>query len=689
MDRTQRIALFLITLVLLSIIFYFWQDTPLPQSVTATVIFTSLVMVSFVTLFLEHWFTKPTDVLAASISILLLLAPLSQQLDALGVWYAIFFWYNLVMAAAALLALLLLDNTKASASLQNRMSYYMKEFATTFGHGRLLYFALFILTMLFYIDSQSSFFMVLFVYSAAILLADPKRFLLRLATGNPSHSDDIGEIFGVQSKNIFLVKLYHERKPVRRFDFVEFRYSMDMSDRVRKGLIIDNYLLNQEQWVKVLTSSDISKSVGDAAVHVDIRDNVVYKLVPDDSEQVLPRFVGVVVENSNILTLRFEYGSNVPVAEGTLLEVTVGTVPVLYQIVQGVTGTELLESKNEAGFIIGHAVQLGTWNAETLAFDRFGWLPEVNSPVYLAKTVKAAQSPPGEFLIGHIPDTNFPVFLNKEHAISHHLAILGVTGSGKSVLARDLIRRFAADATKIICVDFTNEYTRRFADLDAGSIVSADRAEAMFQAIDALSEEMAEFKNKRNQGRITHFEKILTQHFNEVITGFLQSNRRISIFELPDVSNTTSILDYTRWFFKILFQIAKSNANCGKQICMVLEEAHTVVPEWNFIGTDDKVSQSLVNSIGQIALQGRKYQIGFMVIAQRTANVSKTVLTQCNSVIAFQQFDKTGADFLTNYMGSEMVAALPMLRPRQAIAVGKAFRSGMPTIFQVPHIDEP
>ena len=48
-----------------------------------------------------------------------------------------------------------------------------------------------------------------------------------------------------------------------------------------------------------------------------------------------------------------------------------------------------------------------------------------------------------------------------------------------------------------------------------------------------------------------------------------------------------------------------------------------------------------------------------MVVAQRTANVSKTVLTQCNSVIAFQQFDKTSTDFLTNYMGSEMAAALP------------------------------
>lgn len=167
------------------------------------------------------------------------------------------------------------------------------------------------------------------------------------------------------------------------------------------------------------------------------------------------------------------------------------------------------------------------------------------------------------------------------------------------------------------------------------------------------------------------------------------SENPIGLFELPDVSNTTGILEYTKWFFRGLFQLARQDQNLGKQVCVVLEEAHTVIPEWNFIGIDEKKAQSLVNSISQIALQGRKHNIGFMVIAQRTANVSKTVLTQCNTVIAFQQFDKTSADFLLNYMGADMVAALPSLRFRQAIAVGKAFRSGVPMIFEVPEIQEP
>src|SRR5690606_29778531 len=122
-------------------------------------------------------------------------------------------------------------------------------------------------------------------------------------------------------------------------------------------------------------------------------------------------------------------------------------------------------------------------------------------------------------------------------------------------------------------------------------------------------------------------------------------------FSLPDVTNSSVLLDYTKWFFKILFKIAKESQCRGQKVCVVLEEAHTVIPEWNFLGIEEKRASALVNSIGQIALQGRKYGVGIVLVAQRTASVSKTVLTQCNTIIAFQQFDKTSADFLGNYMG--------------------------------------
>ena len=106
------------------------------------------------------------------------------------------------------------------------------------------------------------------------------------------------------------------------------------------------------------------------------------------------------------------------------------------------------------------------------------------------------------------------------------------------------------------------------------------------------------------------------------------------------------------------------------------------------MGTSENASKATVNSISQIALQGRKYEIGFIVIAQRTANVSKTVLTQCNSIIAFQELDKTTSEFLANYMGRDYVEMLPTLKPRMAIAMGKAFRSTAPMLFEVPTINE-
>ncbi|HAT9483352.1 TPA: hypothetical protein JBD03_14290 [Legionella pneumophila subsp. pneumophila] len=142
-------------------------------------------------------------------------------------------------------------------------------------------------------------------------------------------------------------------------------------------------------------------------------------------------------------------------------------------------------------------------------------------------------------------------------------------------------------------------------------------------------------------------------------------------------------------YASVLFEIAKERLISGlpKRICVVLEEAHTIIPEWNFAGSSDKSSQSLVNSIGQIALQGRKYEIGFLVIAQRTANVSKTILTQCNTVICFQAYDETSFSFLGNYVGKDLVQVLPNLKQYHAVVAGKAIKSNMPMIIDLSRLN--
>ena len=158
----------------------------------------------------------------------------------------------------------------------------------------------------------------------------------------------------------------------------------------------------------------------------------------------------------------------------------------------------------------------------------------------------------------------------------------------------------------------------------------------------------------------------------------------IGVFELPELSNTAEAIEFTQLFLERIFTHAKQQGGLAKPLCLVLEEAHTVIPEQNSIGTNDWDAKAMVNKIAQIALQGRKYGVGFIVIAQRTANVTKTVLSQCNTVICFSAFDKTGYGFLENYMGAEMIAAVPNLKFLQVVLVGKASLSSRPVIVELP-----
>lgn len=490
----------------------------------------------------------------------------------------------------------------------------------------------------------------------------------------------VGKIFSVQSSNIFLVLSDSDNTQVRKFDYVKFRSTVDKANRV--GLVLDIQLLNQEMWFKVLCTPELCELCEIDSVQ--LISNNVYKISPPSDHLYTNRFVGVITENSCIEKIRFVYYSRNEIANGQLVELMVADHKVLYQVVQGITKIEPLERKNETGLIIGEAVQLGEWDEGNKRFIQFGWVPEVNTAVFLASDIDPQEVEAGEYCIGHIPETNYPVIVSKEMLVTHHTAILGVTGSGKSVFARDLIRQIQRDA-KVIIVDLSGEYRRYFENIV--SVISDTNSEIAFKAIEDLSLERSKFPSQQNKTIINLAIERAKDAFETSITEFILSNNSISIFELPDITNSSDIIEYTKWFFLSLFSVAKKLTG-NRRVCVVLEEAHTVVPEYNQLGVSDNASKATVNSIAQIALQGRKYNIGFLVIAQRTANVSKTVLTQCNTIIAFQEFDKTSSDFLSNYMGSEYVTSLPNLKNRMAIAMGKALKSTVPIIFQVPIIQE-
>lgn len=91
-------------------------------------------------------------------------------------------------------------------------------------------------------------------------------------------------------------------------------------------------------------------------------------------------------------------------------------------------------------------------------------------------------------IIGYIPGTNYPAIINKQYAVTHHTAIVGITGSGKSVFARNLINQISNDETEVIIVDLTGEYKEKIPGLS--TIISNQDSKIVSDAIETLAQKM-------------------------------------------------------------------------------------------------------------------------------------------------------------------------------------------------------
>lgn len=682
MSKKYRLILMAISIVILCVIGWFIKRdfSFLYQDYWFTSGLLLLIMLSLVD---QPFFSKDSDIFVNSVTAALSLLLVAQNERDFVFW--IFFSVVVYLLISSYILLLIRSKNLYE---EHTVVQFISRLNRHIGKPNVLFSAFFLWGGIrqFTINSNEFnallwFWIIFIILNIPSLAALIEKLFAVKKEGNIENA--IGRIFGVQSKNTFLIKLLENRTTsLKVFDFVEFEYSMDKTRH--KGLVLDVYLLNQEQWIKVLTTNELTSNVPDTCSSC-IPD-IVYKVNPPEQSLYINSLVGIVVEGSVIEKIRFSYNSRVEIFNGQLLELTIGKHRVIYQVVQGITKIELLENKNESGLIIGEAIQLGEWNQEHEQFEHFGWVPSINTPIFIASNIDDVIIGQDEFQIGTIPNTNYPVIINKEIAVTHHTAILGVTGCGKSVFARNLVNNIASNTTKVIIVDLTGEYKNRYENIT--TIVNDERSKAAFEAIESIANEKAKFANQQNKEIIKQGETKLKQSFYDSIKEFLEGDDNKSIFEIPDITNNSDILDYTKWFFWTLFKTAKTKNNFGKRVCVVLEEAHTIIPELNTMGVSDFASKATVNSIAQIALQGRKYNIGFIVIAQRTANVSKTVLTQCNSIVVFKSLDKTSCDFLSNYMGNEFIEILPSLKFRTAISIGKAFKSTTPMIFEVPEIQE-
>ena len=68
-------------------------------------------------------------------------------------------------------------------------------------------------------------------------------------------------------------------------------------------------------------------------------------------------------------------------------------------------------------------------------------------------------------------------------------------------------------------------------------------------------------------------------------------------------------------------------------VCIVCDEAHLYLPVKEAVGVTERRA---VEVFERIAKEGRKYGVALLVVSQRPADVSRTILSQCNNFIAMR-----------------------------------------------------
>lgn len=672
-ESSYRSAFLLLVFLVLAISAYFVGDKALNENNGVLLALYGVVLsLAFATQVSEIYFTKPNDVVVNAITCLVVMLPQrSLLIDSPFYWVVIGFAVSGLVFA--LLSNLFFDAARGASP--RGLSKLLLNLAQLFGSGRLLFGMCAFLLML-RVREHTWPFGAALIAVLALLLLTPSAF--RSIVTHLRRADAVdGVVTQILGNDRVRTKFTVKVSPNDFFAVMlggETRFAM--ACRIVQGASdadVDLHLLSGEDVTDELRSQ--STKMRDGVARVIQR--------PANASQLL----GVVTENTDVLAIAYRPIPDATQAMGDIVAATVRGREVYYQIQNAAISIEPTAGSDKGEFIQVKAAQLGVWDAERQIFDREGWVPNPNSAVRKPRTFPAANPQLGEVSLGNIPGTDFLVSMNVREAITHHIAVLGVTGVGKSVFVRELVKNIPIGSAKFICIDITGEYISKVSD--AVSLVSVEKQEEIAKAISDLYDEKAKYPDKQKRPLIVGFENTIKGAFEERIRAFLASDDQVAVLEMADLDGTLQNYEYLKWFFRAAMAVAKSRPQPVEQLlCLVLEEAHTIVPEWNFLGDSDRSASSVVNSISQVALQGRKYGVGLLVIAQRTANVSKTVLTQCNTVICFQQFDRTSFEFLNSFMGGDAENILPNLKLRTAVAAGKAIRSTAPLVFRVPEIQE-
>ncbi|MCY3413289.1 MAG: ATP-binding protein [Candidatus Heimdallarchaeota archaeon] len=330
--------------------------------------------------------------------------------------------------------------------------------------------------------------------------------------------------------------------------------------------------------------------------------------------------------------------------------------------------------------------------------------------------------------LGRLRQSEMSASINLDNLLQKHLAILSISGGGKSyttsVLIEEILRRHPNEGRPaLVLFDVHGEYgdlTRltsdsRFFNVDVQKISS----DSLSMAIGNLrvgdfgklfptmsSAQMRELSRILSDLRFDNkpftiesiISKVYEREMNPLVKeallgwlGQLQSTHLFSNVENPDLLHTIkpgrlTIIDLSsltslwkkrvilHYYLSRLFELRRSQEI--PPVISFIEEAHQFAPE-----TESSSAKSIIHTI---AREGRKFLCSLVLISQRPVNLSTTALSQCNSHLIMRILNPYDLSYIgktSEGINQETLQLLTTLGVGEALLAGSAVN--FPIFIQV------
>ena len=317
--------------------------------------------------------------------------------------------------------------------------------------------------------------------------------------------------------------------------------------------------------------------------------------------------------------------------------------------------------------------------------------------------------------------------------LTRHLAILAVTGGGKSntvcVLARELVSRLGGT---VVIFDMHGEYGALGLDeervnfppvainplkvtlgelLDLAKVpenatkqqrairkaleqvrngIRANKVDlSRTSFLDALMDLLREMEEDGAAGAYKRIEDVKESY--EEILSFgvpLELDKvivpgKLNVFDLSEVDEAAADAVVSHYLRRLLMERkARKHGRGGYPVpvVVVIEEAHVLIPA---------NGQTLTKYwASRLAREGRKFGVGLVIVSQRPRNVDPNVLSQTNNKIILRIVEPQDIRYVqdaSEELSEDLAGILPSLNPGEAIVIGSMAK--LPAVIKVNYCE--